>query len=274
MLQQEEEVQTLRELGLTLLQAKVYLALTKTGNSTVKRIAEKTEIARQEAQRVITELLNAGLVEKILASPIVYKPVSIDDTLNFLLERRQKESSDLAQKVNLLLKNLAHNQVEEYKVEKTVQFIIINGKENILRRHRRIIRSAAETGDIIHGSGATARYSFCMFEEEANEALKRNVKFRIITSELPSYQSPESISKYLDRGNPNFEVRFTPLSLPLTISIFDKKELIVYTAPEKNVGDAPILWTDSQGLILVAQNYFDQFWQKTKRLPLSKKIIL
>ena len=66
---QGEDVQTLRGFGLTFLQAKVYLTLVRTGNSTVKKIAEKTNIARQEAQRVAAELQSLGLVEKLLVNP-------------------------------------------------------------------------------------------------------------------------------------------------------------------------------------------------------------
>jgi sugar-specific transcriptional regulator TrmB len=266
LLNQEEEIQTLRVLGLTLLQAKVYLALLKTGRSTIKKISERNQMARQEVQRVITELANAGFVEKALGNPPIYRPVPIKDAVDYLLECRKKESIDIAQKANRLLEDLAQSNTENISDDKNAQFIIINGKDNILRHHKKILMESTESGNIIHGSGATAGYSFYVFEEEANKALKRNVRFRIISGGLPSYQSPDTIRKYLDRGS-NFEVRFLPCSLPLTMSVFDNKGLIVYMSPEKNVGDAPILWTDSPGLILLAQNYFEQLWEKCEKQP-------
>ncbi len=79
MMLQVEDVQTLTGFGLTFLQAKVYLTLVRSGSGTVKKIAERTNIARQEAQRVVGELQIIGLVEKLLVNPTEFKPVPIND---------------------------------------------------------------------------------------------------------------------------------------------------------------------------------------------------
>ena len=87
---QVEDVQTLKQFGLTFLQARVYLTLVRTGKSTIRNIAENAKIARQEAQRVTSELQNVGLVERILVSPTEFDPIPLNEAVKFLVERREK----------------------------------------------------------------------------------------------------------------------------------------------------------------------------------------
>jgi len=98
----DEDIEALMQFGFTLLQARVYLTLLKIGDSSIRRIAEKMDIARQEAQRVAAELMVMGFLEKILAKPTIYRPLPINEALSLLFEHRQKQSTELAQKANIL----------------------------------------------------------------------------------------------------------------------------------------------------------------------------
>lgn len=61
------------ELGLTSLQAKIYLALAQTGNATIRNIAKNSKIARQDVYRIMPSLQKLGLAEQIVVSPTMYK---------------------------------------------------------------------------------------------------------------------------------------------------------------------------------------------------------
>ena len=61
MLVQEETVQTLVNLGLTVLQAKVYLSLAKSGVSTGRATAKAAKVASQDVYRVLIELQEKGI---------------------------------------------------------------------------------------------------------------------------------------------------------------------------------------------------------------------
>jgi sugar-specific transcriptional regulator TrmB len=62
---EEEFVQILTRLGLTISQAKVYLALLELKKATGKITAKHSEVARQEAYRVLGELQEKGRVSDI-----------------------------------------------------------------------------------------------------------------------------------------------------------------------------------------------------------------
>ena len=62
------EINTLIRLGLTLRQAKTYLALLQTGISTTRTIALTSKIPRPDIYRIMSELEELGLREKIIGT--------------------------------------------------------------------------------------------------------------------------------------------------------------------------------------------------------------
>lgn len=261
MMFQDEDVQTLTGFGLTFLQAKVYLTLVRTGASTVRKIAGKANIARQEAQRVTAELQNLGLVEKMLVNPTEFKPVPVNDAVTFLLERREKESLELEEKANVLLKNLANSQVESLYEEKTSQFVITSGKEAIIKKLRMVVDRTEESCDIINSLWKNVGYASSLFKEQNIQALKRYVKIRVVAEKLPDEQAAQEIYKHCIK-NPNFEIRFLPSPLSAMLGVYDKKELFVSMSPEKLIGDSSVLWTNNHALIAAIQTYFDKLWKQ------------
>ena len=257
---QDEEIKTLTGLGLTFLQAKVYLTLVKTGNSTIRIIAERTDIARQEAQRVTSELQEIGLVEKILAKPTEFKPIQLKEAIMFLLERREKISSELKEKANILLQNFANGQNRSPREESGTQFVIICGKEAIIRKSKRILNRTTKSCEIINGLWKNVGYAGSLFEKESIKMLKRNVKIRIVAERLPDPQVIREIYKHC-ANNSHFQIRFISPTPSVMLGIYDEKELLVSTSPEKLIGDSPMLWTNSSALVVAVQAYFDKLWE-------------
>jgi sugar-specific transcriptional regulator TrmB len=265
---QDECIQTLTGFGLTFLQAKVYLALVLMGNSTVKKISVNTHMARQEAQRVVYELGKIGLVEKLLGHPSVFKPVSIEDCVSFLLERREKASLELEQKASVLLRTF-HNVVEK-KFQSMVellendsdganQFIIINGKEAIIRKSRMILDRTKVSCDIIGGFWENVSFAGSVFRNENIDLLKRHVKIRIV---VEKFASPKLVEKIYEHciNNPYFEIRFKDNAPSVMLGVYDERELIVNISPKERLGDSPLFWTNNHALVTAAQTYFDKMW--------------
>jgi sugar-specific transcriptional regulator TrmB len=87
---------TLRELGLSLLQAKVYLALVKLGtHSTVKAISICSKVARQDVYRTITELREFGLVEMVIGNPALFRAIPLQETVSILMEKKKPKNPSI-----------------------------------------------------------------------------------------------------------------------------------------------------------------------------------
>lgn len=257
---QDEEIKTLTGLGLTFLQSKVYLTLVRIGKSTIRMVAEQTGIARQEAQRVTAELQKIGLVEKILVKPTEYKPIHVKEAIMFLLERRETLSLELKERANILLQNFANDQNRSPKEESGTQFVITCGKEAIIRKSKRILNRTKKSCEIINGLWKNVGYAGSLFEKESTKMLKRNVKIRIVAEKLPDQQVVQEVYKHCN-PNSNFQIRFISPTPSVMLGIYDEKELLVSTSPEKLIGDSPMLWTNSSALIVAVQTYFDKLWE-------------
>jgi sugar-specific transcriptional regulator TrmB len=261
----KEDVKTLTDFGLTFLQAKVYLTLVRTGNSTIRMVAEKTGIARQEAQRVTTELQKIGLVEKILVKPTEFRPIHIKEAIMFLLERREKTFLELKERANTLLQNFANEKNSCLKEEIEAQFVITSGREAILKKSRNILNRTKKSCEIINGLWENVGYAGSVFEKETVKMLKRNVKVRIVAEKHPDPQVAQKAYKHCI-GKANFQIRFISPTPCVMLGIYDRKELLVCTCPKKLIGDSPMLWTNNSALIVPVQAYFDKLWKTSAPL--------
>jgi sugar-specific transcriptional regulator TrmB len=101
---------TLRELGISLLQARVYLALLKLGTySNVKCISVFSKVARQDIYRTMTELRELGLVEMVIGSPALFKAIPLQETVAILMEKKNQRNQVLMEEVTELFNHFDNN---------------------------------------------------------------------------------------------------------------------------------------------------------------------
>ena len=91
-----KHIQALMNLGLTLLQAKTYLTLTKLGKADIKGISKASNVVREEIYRIMPKLEKIGLVEKIVGRPTVYEALPLKEGLSMLLISRTEEKCQTA----------------------------------------------------------------------------------------------------------------------------------------------------------------------------------
>jgi len=85
----EQGEKTLRELGLTSSQARVYLTLIKTGDpATVKTLNTISKVARQDLYRILTELRELSLVEMVIGNPTMFRAIPLPEAITILVERK------------------------------------------------------------------------------------------------------------------------------------------------------------------------------------------
>ena len=102
MLQNDETIKILMNLGLTCLQAKTYLVLTTLKEAEAKKISKISNIARQDIYRIMPELEKVGLVERIISTPTLYKAIPLKEGSFVLFQKRAKEHAALQEKIEAL----------------------------------------------------------------------------------------------------------------------------------------------------------------------------
>jgi sugar-specific transcriptional regulator TrmB len=87
---QDKRIKVLNLLGLTILQAKVYLALTELEQASAKEVSQTAHEDRAEVYRTVYKLQELGLIEKKITTPTIFIAPPMKEGLRILLERKQR----------------------------------------------------------------------------------------------------------------------------------------------------------------------------------------
>lgn len=258
-----KDVSTLVKLGLTVNQAKTYLANLKIGPCTAKELAKNAGIAIQDIYRVIPPLQEMGLEERIITKPTKFKANPLRQTIPILIHQKDLEHTNL-HKASLKLKN---NQIylaqTKSKEKDETKFLIVSGKQSIFEKSNQIIRKATKSICIstLWESGKMGAFRF---EKLIRKELKKKVKFRFIIN-IPKEQKDNysnMVAKFTK--SPFYEVRFIdrdPAKKHVVFSIFDNND-VLFSIKEAPLGESPLLWSNNKQFIELLQNAFEYMWLK------------
>ena len=93
-----KDVEVLTDLGLTLSQAKVYLALCRFGILDAKTVSKNAGVPRPDVYRITSELTQLGLIEQVISRPTNFRAIPVDKVTSILLKRRKEETGRLEAK--------------------------------------------------------------------------------------------------------------------------------------------------------------------------------
>ncbi|MGD6850653.1 MAG: TrmB family transcriptional regulator [Candidatus Bathyarchaeia archaeon] len=250
-------IQLLTGLGLTTRQAKVYLSLTQCGAPSVKEISKASNIPREDLYRILQVLQNLGLVEKRITSPVSYEAIPLSEALSFLYERKINQTMELQYEAKKFFEKYMQN-FQPKRTSEDAQFVLIPEKEAVIARRKKSIDSANNTIDIIN-SWRRFAFSLQVYAKEADNAMDRGVKIRVITQKP---KEPNLLSKATEglRKKPILEIRYAQTPPSALIDIFDDKEVFFLVNEEADLGKSPALWSNNRGLMTVARSYFDMLW--------------
>lgn len=257
----EERIETLMQLGLTLNQARTYLALVQSGPTTAKETSKNTHITRQDIYRVIPELQKTGIVEKQITTPTIYKATPIEQAISILLKHKIAEQKELQRKTEELLHDVKDNHAEIELQEEDSQFVIVPGKEIIVQRVKEALQKAQTSVDVVTSQ---KRFSRAILEFAANhkKALKRGVKIRVATEKHVAEHTALEILRTLQK-NPHFEVKYFPGPPEAIVSIIDMKQAMITSSATAHLAGTSALWSNNTSFIALAQNYFENKWNNS-----------
>ena len=265
MLKTERNIKTLNQLGLTVNQARAYLALVRLRSASAKEISKASNIAQQDIYRVMPLLQKIGLVEKLVASPNLFKPNTPEHALSVLLRHKEKENSILHEESTRLIEELSRSTVDTDNRQDMAEFSIISGKKTILMKSRKAIMEASESICVLtpwkHSAKNTQH-----FLAISKRALSRQVEIRFILY-LPENEADVFLKMMQHlKEDSRFRVRFIFKEKPVIFSVFDRGQ-VFFATQKGSLGDAPILWSTNPNFAALAQEYFDMLWETSKERP-------
>jgi len=252
-----EDIQTLIRLGLTISQAKVYLALLELEKATGKTISKHAKIARQEAYRILAELQEKGLVEKIIDMPTEFKPIPIENSMSILIKRKKNEVSKTQKEAARLLQKLKQKTLQSTLKEDETRFSLFP-EPVAVRREKGTLKTVQRSYDVITSCRDPHSVIFIDMEGIA-EALQRGVKIRVIIDKTDEKEVLSDIIKQLKKY-PNFKIMYLPNAPEALMSIYDEKEAWVCTCTHPVLKECPTLQTNNSCLLSILQDYFEIRW--------------
>jgi sugar-specific transcriptional regulator TrmB len=260
----EEHVETLVKLGLTSLQARIYLTILTLQKANVGKVSTAAEIARPDVYRVLPTLEKIGLVRKVIATPIMYEATPLKEGCQMLLERKKQEYEEAEQKSTELIERFDaenHSLLDENCVE---TFCLVNSRQLMIERVS-LADSTAEKGIDVIGRWGVIRGLVFSNTDIYEKAMKRGVRIRFIIDNPPN--NNDTIIRKWCNGSPLFELRYLTEKLPIRGAIYDGKtaNMCVRTIQDQEL--TPSLWSNNPEFVKLLLNYFESLWQQAKKIP-------
>ena len=243
--------------GLSPNQAKTYLTLIRLNKeATPTEIWKISDIPREEVYRKLKELFELNLVEKILGPPRLFKAVPLRTVLKELINKKAEELSQLAKDSEELLR-LNHKIESENILEQPYKTIIVPKKRATIEKAKKEMLNLKKSLDCVL-SFEKAMGWFSAHHEIFKDMMRRNVKIRWILEKRKNSDFLKQVKKI-----PNsqlFEVKEVSSTLGACLGIYDRKVVLIDTSASSDFIQTPMMWSNNPSLIVLAQNYFDIFW--------------
>jgi sugar-specific transcriptional regulator TrmB len=254
----ENDIELLSSLGLSHVQAKVYLLLVDSGTLTVNSISKVSKINRGDVYRAISKLLELNMVEKNIESPVKFSPVPIQAGISILLEQKDKNYTELKKKAfEIMNRYKRRTHLVHTEDEQKSQFILLPEKA-AKAKIREATKNMRISLDLIN-TWRMRQLAFYNQDEVREKALDRGVCFRIITDRPPNGQS--ITGSRIIKESPKHLVRYCASPVNALLRIFDGKEIFILTSSSINSQESDALWSCNPSLIAICQSYFDILWQ-------------
>jgi len=253
----EEAVTILNDLGLTIMQAKAYMALAKSHFLTVAEISNLSKIQRTDLYSVLKDLEEKGLVEREIAHPIRYNAIPFQQGLDLLLKKKAESHVDLQKKVADLRHTLGKLPKQRSTIKSESRFIIVP-RSRIINSIEDTLEKTQKSVDLILSQLQFSK-SFVLFFDKMEASYTREVKWRFII------EKPDGGRPFWDqiahlKAKPSCQVRFLTTSPQTILGIYDRKEIFVFETPTENIDGSPALWSNNQSIVSIVTDYFDVLW--------------
>ena len=275
---QDKVLKTLTTLGLTRLEAKVYLYLSKRGPQKAGDTAKALKLAKQQLYPTLKRLRKKGIVTSTLEHPARFSALAFDQVLDLFVKVKMDEVQRVQLNKDDLILDWKNISIGE-KADATPRFAVIEGRNYVYSRIQQMIKDTHKQLLIIATLPGLARADqFGVFDTARKHPLKSKIRFRFLTD---LSEQNVNLMKNLLGKTPNtlfnFEGRVPDLGLRLSnrMVIKDEDEVIFFINTGK---DVPVteredlcLWTNSQTLVHAFTAVFENLWHNST--DIEKKIV-
>ncbi|HKM50350.1 MAG TPA: helix-turn-helix domain-containing protein [Candidatus Bathyarchaeia archaeon] len=254
----DPDVGKLVSFGLTVLQAKVYVALLRIGTTRASRISSLMGLIRPEVYRILRELSLKGLVQLNPGSPSTFTPTPPERVVEILLAQYTNRLMTMTENKTELIRSLS-SHISNTSDAPEERFSLITGRDNVLLQNKRMLADAKQDYIGIMSTYGLKRLRDDGFASVLLAAKRRKVRVRIITEiDRSNVQNANYMSRHV-------EIR-KAAAIQFYIDIVDKREMVFGPSVTDEEADERILrasdvWTNNVRFIQGMYAMFERLWR-------------
>jgi len=261
----EAELSSLVRLGLTLLQAKVYVALLRKGTSRAIQLCTATELARPEIYRILRELSDRDLARRNLSTPTTYTATPPEKALSSLVQQVKDRLSNMELEKMHLIRTLSPLAAPS-EASSDYRLTLIDGSDNVDRLERQLIAEAKEEYVAVmskHGLDQNTTNALL-------SAYRRKLRIRVIA------EIDDSNAKFASRLSRHLEIRRSK-DILFYVNIFDRKQMLfgpafIPTDRQHNIRRELDLWTSNPRFVNGMYAMFEKLWEVSSKYTRPNRI--
>ena len=253
------ETKTLREIGLTDSEIKVYFALLELESSTVGKIIEKSKISDSEIYSILEKLKEKGLVGFVIKNNVKHFQASDPKNLIRLLEDREKQI--LEQKAELQKNVIPLIEQKRKLAEEKQECVVYESYEGVKAAFNLILDTVGKDGEYrVFALGSVLREpKIIRFFDWFH---KRRIERGVRGNALSNIEFKDAMQRW--NGIKGFTIRLTDQKIPIGTFIFKNHVMTV-------------LWTDKPAAFVIKSKknyeYYKEFFEDAWKSATSNSMI-
>ena len=247
-----KNIALLRGLGFTAYEAKAYLALSRLGEASAKKIAEKSGLPKNKVYEVLSSLEEKEKVVSVPVSPRKYKIADVDSLLSVVDEKKENILA-LEARCRLFVDDMKKREIAG---EQREFFWILKTKKSIEQKLRFNNKNVSKEILSCH----TFSREFPVGVREIEKAVQRKVDVKVLTP--VGKKNKKRIDEWVSVGASVRKVKRYPGALRFTI--FDGKavRLTIGDPEASSKEDFRTLWIESPSFALLLRDQFMSMWDE------------
>jgi len=255
------------EFGLSEKEAQLYLHLLKYGPKPTSLLAKSLKTYREDVYRMLTSLIDKGMVRPSLETPTVYAAVDLDIALETALKKRESELREMEmrkQELQELSKQQRFRPSDEFST-----FKILKSVKEIVTVSISSLTSAEKELLFVVPADMLVIASLYGINEESKKLIERGGRVRGISD--ISYTYIEPAQELLNIGE---DIRHYDRYRGLFFGVIDRK--ICFSSINADISrislDEPsiLLWTDDPIYAEYLASTFEMLWERS--IPAAQRI--
>ncbi|HLN88780.1 MAG TPA: helix-turn-helix domain-containing protein [Candidatus Binatia bacterium] len=270
---QQKILNTLQNLGLSFLDAQVYLFLGKKGPKKVSELVQSLKIPKQQLYTILKNLQSKGIVNATLEHPARFSIEPFEKVLDLFVKAKMEEAQRIQGDKNEILADWQSIKIEEDK-NNTATFKVLEGNNYIYPKLKQMTEEAKAQLLIVVTIPELIRINQNeVLDEIISSVSKSKIKLKILT-EISSKNTKIANSLFQKTlGNLEVKIPDLGLKLPNSMVIRDEDEVAFIISSIENNGDdkhTTCLWTNCKALIQSFSSVFEDSWHNATEI--RKKI--